>query len=46
MLKEGGLPAGQNAHGEWDEEEYTGTGFPKVFTLDIMDIRNISLSGP
>ena len=21
----------QNAHGEWDEEEYTGTGFPKVF---------------
>tara|TARA_B100000674_G_scaffold122602_1_gene93724 strand:+ start:3845 stop:5923 length:2079 start_codon:yes stop_codon:yes gene_type:complete len=23
----------QNAHGEWDEEEYTGTGFPKVFYL-------------
>ena len=36
----------QNAHGEWDEEEYTGTGFLKFFTLGIMDIRNISLSGP
>lgn len=23
----------QNANGEWDEEEYTGTGFPKVFYL-------------
>ena len=23
----------QNVHGEWDEEEYTGTGFPKVFYL-------------
>jgi squalene-hopene/tetraprenyl-beta-curcumene cyclase len=23
----------QNAAGEWDEEEYTGTGFPRVFYL-------------
>ena len=23
----------QNSNGEWDEEEYTGTGFPKVFYL-------------
>ncbi|MCP5144150.1 MAG: squalene--hopene cyclase [Gammaproteobacteria bacterium] len=23
----------QNASGEWDEEEYTGTGFPRVFYL-------------
>ncbi len=23
----------QNADGEWDEEEYTGTGFPRVFYL-------------
>ncbi|MEM7541703.1 MAG: squalene--hopene cyclase [Pseudomonadota bacterium] len=23
----------QNATGEWDEEEYTGTGFPRVFYL-------------
>jgi squalene-hopene/tetraprenyl-beta-curcumene cyclase len=23
----------QNAHGTWDEAEFTGTGFPQVFYL-------------
>ncbi len=30
----------QNANGTWDEEEYTGTGFPKYFYLRYDNYRN------
>nr|WP_328798944.1 squalene--hopene cyclase [Rhodovarius lipocyclicus] len=31
----------QNAEGEWDEEDYTGTGFPRVFYLRYHGYRRI-----
>ena len=30
----------QNPDGTWDEEEFTGTGFPKVFYLRYTGYRN------
>jgi len=30
----------QNADGSWNEEEFTGTGFPKVFYLEYTYYRN------
>jgi hypothetical protein len=30
----------QNSDGSWDEEEFTGTGFPRVFYLNYHLYRN------
>jgi len=32
----------QNDDGTWDEPEFTGTGFPRVFTCDITTTRSTS----
>ena len=35
------LMSRQNADGEWEEEDYTGTGFPRVFYLRYHGYRQI-----